>query len=110
MSIKNLESLKIAKATAEHDNLRVAIANVEHLLLVLKRMRDDPEGHHTNIASTDPAKILFGRWQAIVSDMYSITDALTEACKMSEGYRMAGFKFIFDTEDLSDMEIEGLIQ
>ena len=92
MSIKNIE------------NLEVAIAKVEHLLLVLKRMRDDPQGHHTNIPSTDPAKIEFGRWQAVVGDLQSLVDNLNEELKLR------GVKFIFDTEDLSDMEVEGLIQ
>ena len=52
------------------ENLEVAIARAEHLLLVLKRMKDDPQGHHTNIPSTDPEKILFGRWQAVVGDFH----------------------------------------
>jgi hypothetical protein len=92
MSIKNIE------------NLEVAIASVEHLLLVLKRMKDDPQGHHTNIPSTDPEKILFGRWQAVVGDLQSLVDNLNEELKLR------GVKFIFDTEDLSDMEVEGMIQ
>ena len=92
MSIKNIE------------NLEVAIASVELLLLVLKRMKDDPQGHHTNIPSTDPEKILFGRWQAVVGDLQSLVDNLNEELKLR------GVKFIFDTEDLSDMEVEGLIQ
>jgi hypothetical protein len=85
MSIKNIE------------NLEVAIANVEHLLLVLKRMRDDPQGHHTNIPSTDPEKILFGRWQAVVGDLYSLVDELSEA-------HPKGMKLIFDTDEFADAE------
>ena len=103
MSIKNPESLKIAKATAEHDNLRVAIANAEHLLLVLKLMKDDPQGDHTSIPSTDPKVILFRRWQIVVSDMYSLNEALSEA-------HPNGLKFLFDTEDFADAEVEGTIQ
>jgi hypothetical protein len=92
MSIKSIE------------NLEVAIKKAEHLLLVLKRMKDDPQGHHTNIPSTDPEKILFGRWQAVVGDLQSLVDNLNEELKLR------GVKFIFDTEDLSDMEVEGMIQ
>jgi hypothetical protein len=103
MSIKNPESLKIAKATAEHDDLRVAIAAAEHILLVLKLMRDDPQGDHTSIPSTDPAEILRRRWQIVVSDMYPLCGALTEA-------HPQGLKFIFDTEDFADAEVEGALQ
>jgi len=84
-------------------NLEIAIKRAEHLLLVLKRMKDDPQGHHTNIPSTDPEKILFGRWQAVVGDLYSIVDGLNEALPK-------GTKLIFDTEEFADMEVEGLIQ
>ena len=94
MSIKSIEKLE------------VAIKRAEHLLLVLKRMKDDPQGHHTNIPSTDPEKILFGRWHAVVGDFQSLVDVLNEELEL-EG---KGINFIFDTNDLSDMEAEGPIQ
>jgi hypothetical protein len=85
-------------------NLEVAIKRAEHLLLVLKRMKDDPQGHHTNIPSTDPEKILFGRWQAVVGDLQSLVDALNKELERE------GAKLIFDTEEFADVEVEGLIQ
>ncbi len=88
------------------ENMKYAIAKVEHLLLVLKRMKDDPQGHHTSIPSTDPAKILHGRWQAVVGDFQSLVDALNEELELER----KGVKLIFDTEELADMEVEGLIQ
>jgi len=87
-------------------NLEIAIKRAEHLLLVLKRMKDDPQGHHTNIPSTDPEKILFGRWQAVVGDFQSLVDVLNKELEL-EG---TGIKFIFDTEEFADIEVEGLIQ
>jgi len=86
------------------ENMEYAIKKVEHLLLVLKLMKDDPQGDHTSIPSTDPAKILHGRWQAVVGDFQSLVDALNEEL---EG---KGWKLIFDTEEFFDMEVEGLIQ
>jgi len=85
-------------------NLEVAIKKAEHLLLVLKRMKDDPQGHHTNIPSTDPEKILFGRWQAVVGDFQSLVDALNKELERE------GAKLNFDTEEFADVEVEGLIQ
>jgi hypothetical protein len=90
--------------TMSEESKELAIAKAEHLLLVLKLMRDDPQGHHTSIPSTDPEKILFGRWQAVVGDLQELVDYLNEELKLR------GVKFIFDTEDLSDMEVEGMIQ
>ena len=94
MSIKSIEKLE------------VAIKRAEHLLLVLKRMKDDPQGHHTSIPSTDPAKILHGRWQIVVGDLQSLVDALNEELELER----KGVKLIFDTEEFADMEVEGLIQ
>ena len=84
-------------------SIESAIMQAEHILLVLKLMKDDPQGDHTSIPSTDPKVILFRRWQVVVSDMYSLSEALTEA-------HPQGLKFLFDTEDFADAEVEGLIQ
>ena len=88
-------------------NLEIAIKRAEHLLLVLKRMKDDPQGHHTNIPCPQTRrKILFGRWQAVVGDFQSLVDVLNKELEL-EG---TGIKFIFDTEEFADIEVEGLIQ
>jgi len=86
------------------ENMEYAIKKAEHLLLVLKLMKDDPQGHHTSIPSTDPAKILHGRWQIVVGDFQSLVDALNEELEGKD------WKLIFDTEEFADMEVEGLIQ
>ena len=85
------------------EKLEVAIKRAEHLLLVLKLMKDDPQGHHTSIPSTDPEKILHGRWHVVVGDLHSIVDELNEALPK-------GTKLVFDTEEFADIEVEGLIQ
>jgi len=86
------------------ESIELAIAKAEHLLLVLKLMKDDPQGDHTSIPSTDPAKILHGRLQAVVGDLHSLVDAMNEELKLK------GAKLIFDTEEFADMEVDGLIQ
>jgi len=86
------------------ESKELAIRKAEHLLLVLKLMKDDPQGHHTSIPSTDPAKILHGRWQAVVGDLQELVDYLNEELKLK------GTKLIFDTEEFADMEVEGLIE
>ena len=79
-----------------------AIKVAEHLLLVLKRMKDDPEGDTGGLYAT-PEAALHARWQAVVGDLYSIVDGLNDALPK-------GTKLIFDTEEFADMEVEGLIQ
>ncbi len=88
------------------EKMQYAIKKVEHLLLVLKLMKDDPQGDHTSIPSTDPAKILHGRWQIVVGDFQSLIDALNEELELER----KGVKLIFDTEEFADIEVEGLIQ
>ncbi len=80
-----------------------AITVAEHMLRVLKRMKDDPQGDTGGLYAT-PEAALHTRWQAVVGDLQSLVDALNEEL---EG---KGWKLIFDTEDLSDMEVEGMIQ
>ena len=87
-------------------NMEYAIKKAEHLLLVLKLMKDDPQGHHTSIPSTDPAKILHGRWQAVVGDFQSLVDALNEELELER----KGVKLIFDTEEFADVEVKGMVQ
>jgi len=84
------------------DNMEVAIARVEHLLLVLKRMKDDPQGDTGGLYAT-PEEALFRRWQAVVGDFQSLVDVLNEELPK-------GFQFIFDTHSLEDMEVEDTIQ
>jgi len=84
------------------DNIEHAIDVAEHLIIVLKRMKDDPEGQ-TGGLYRNAEEALFRRWQAVVGDFYSLVDTLNEELPK-------GFKFIFDTNDLSDMEAEGPIQ
>jgi hypothetical protein len=91
MSIKSIEKLE------------VAIKRAEHLLLVLKRMKDDPQGSEGGSYAT-AEDALHVRWQAVVGDLQSLVDALNEEL---EG---KGWKLIFDTEEFFDMEVEGLIQ
>ena len=79
-----------------------AIKVAEHMLLVLKRMKDDPQGDTGGLYATAEAA-LHVRWQAVVGDLYSIVDGLNEALPK-------GTKLIFDTEEFADMEVEGLIQ
>ena len=75
------------------------------LLLVLKRMKDDPEGD-TGGSYATPEAALHARWQAVVGDLQSLVDALTEELELER----EGVKLIFDTEEFADMEVEGLIQ
>jgi len=87
------------------ENMEYAIAKVEHLLLVLKRMKDDPQGDTGGLYRT-AEEALHARWQAVISDLYSIVDALNEELELER----KGVKLIFDTEEFADMEVEGLIQ
>ena len=86
-------------------NMEYAIAKVEHLLLVLKRMKDDPQGDTGGLYAT-PEAALHARWQAVVGDLQSLVDALNEELELER----KGVKLIFDTEEFADMEVEGLIQ
>ncbi len=79
-----------------------AITVAEHMLLVLKRMKDDPQGSEGGLYAT-AEDALHVRWQAVVGDLHSIVDELNEALPK-------GPKLIFDTEEFADMEVEGLIQ
>jgi hypothetical protein len=79
-----------------------AIKVAEHMLLVLKRMKDDPQGDTGGLHVT-AEDALHVRWQAVVGDLYSIVDGLNEALPK-------GTKLIFDTEEFADMKVEGLIQ
>lgn len=87
------------------ENMEYAIAKVEHLLLVLKRMKDDPQGDTGGLHAT-PEAALHARWQAVVGDFQSLVDALNEELELER----KGVKLIFDTEEFADMEVEGLIQ
>ena len=80
-----------------------AIAKVEHLLLVLKRMKDDPQGD-TGGSYRTAEQALHVRWQAVVGDLQSLVDALNEEL---EG---KGWKLIFDTEEFADVEVKGMVQ
>jgi hypothetical protein len=84
-------------------SIKRAIKVAEHLLLVLKRMKDDPQGD-TGGSYRTAEQALHVRWQAVVGDLQSLVDALNEEL---EG---KGWKLIFDTEEFVDMEVEGLIQ
>ena len=84
------------------ENMEYAIAKVEHLLLVLKRMKDDPQGD-TGGSYATPEAALHARWQAVVGDIRSMVDNMNEILP-------PGTKFIFDTEEFADVEIEGMIQ
>jgi hypothetical protein len=79
-----------------------AITVAEHMLRVLKRMKDDPQGD-TGGSYATAEDALHVRWQAVVGDLYSIVDGLNKALPK-------GTKLIFDTEEFADMEVEGLIQ
>jgi hypothetical protein len=79
-----------------------AIKVAEHMLLVLKRMKDDPQGD-TGGSYATPEAALHARWQAVVGDLYSIVDGLNDALPK-------GTKLIFDTEEFADMEVEGMVQ
>jgi hypothetical protein len=80
-----------------------AITVAEQMVKVLKMMQNDPQGDHTSIPSTDPEKILFGRWQVVVGDLHLIVDELNEALPK-------GTKLIFDTEEFADVEVKGVVQ
>jgi hypothetical protein len=84
-------------------SIKRAITVAEHMLLVLKRMKDDPQGD-TGGSYRTAEQALHVRWQAVVGDFQSLVGALNEEL---EG---KGWKLIFDTEELIDMEVEGLIQ
>ena len=86
------------------ENIEYAIAKVEHLLLVLKRMKDDPQGDTGGSYATAEAA-LHVRWQAVVGDLQSLVDALNEELEERKGW-----KLIFDTEEFADMEVKGMIQ
>lgn len=85
------------------ESKRLAIRRAEHLLLVLKRMKDDPQGDTGGLYAT-PEAALHARWQAVVGDLQELVDHLNEELKLE------GAKLIFDTEEFADMEVEGLIQ
>ena len=87
------------------ENKRLAIARAEHLLLVLKRMKDDPQGDTGGLYAT-PEAALHARWQAVVGDLQGLVDGLNEELELER----KGFRLIFDTEELIDMEVEGMIQ
>ena len=84
-------------------SIKRAITVAEHMLIVLKRMKDDPQGD-TGGSYRTPEQALHVRWQAVVGDFQSLVDALN---KELEG---KGWKLIFDTEELIDMEVGGMIQ
>lgn len=85
------------------ESKRLAIAKAEHLLLVLKRMKDDPQGDTGGLYRT-AEEALHTRWQAVVGDLQELVDYLNEE------FKLKGAKLIFDTEEFADMEVEGLIQ
>jgi len=87
------------------ENLEHAIAVAEHLLLVLKRMKDDPQGDTGGLYRT-AEEALHVRWQAVVGDFQSLVDALNEELELER----KGVKLIFDTEEFADMEVEDTIQ
>ncbi len=86
-------------------SIKRAITVTEHLLMVLKRMKDDPQGD-TGGSYATPEAALHARWQAVVGDFQSLVDALNEELELERN----GLKLIFDTEEFADVEVEGLIQ
>lgn len=86
-------------------SIKRAITVAEHMLLVLKRMKDDPQGD-TGGSYRTAEQALHARWQAVVGDFQSLVDALNEELELER----KGVKLIFDTEEFADMEVEGLIQ
>ena len=82
-----------------------AITVAEHMLRVLKRMKDDPQGD-TGGSYATAEDALHVRWQAVVGDFQSLVDALNKELELERN----GLKLIFDTEEFADMEVEGLIQ
>ncbi|MFZ3330285.1 MAG: hypothetical protein WA197_06610 [Candidatus Acidiferrales bacterium] len=88
----------MSKESIEH-----AITVAEHMLLVLKRMKDDPQGDTGGLYKT-AEEALHARWQAVISDLHSLVDAMNEELKLK------GAKLIFDTEEFADMEVGGTIQ
>jgi len=82
-----------------------AITVAEHMLRVLKRMKDDPQGD-TGGSYATAEDALHVRWQAVVGDFQSLVDALNKELELER----KGVKLIFDTEEFADMEVEGLIQ
>jgi hypothetical protein len=79
-----------------------SIKVAEHKLLVLKRMKDDPQGD-TGGSYATAEDALHVRWQAVVGDLHSIVDGLNEALPK-------GTKLIFDTEEFADVEVKGMVQ
>jgi hypothetical protein len=88
----------MSKESIEH-----AITVAEHMLLVLKRMKDDPQGDTGGLYKT-AEEALHARWQAVISDLHSLVDAMNEELKLK------GAKLIFDTEEFAHMEVGGTIQ
>ena len=86
-------------------SIKRAITVAEHMLRVLKRMKDDPQGD-TGGSYATAEDALHVRWQAVVGDFQSLVDALNEELELER----KGVKLIFDTEEFADMEVEGLIQ
>lgn len=84
-------------------SIQRAITVAEHMLRVLKRMKDDPQGDTGGTYAT-PEAALHVRWQAVVGDFQSLVAALNEELEGKD------WKLIFDTEEFADMEVEGLIQ
>jgi hypothetical protein len=86
-------------------SIELAIKVAEHMLRVLKRMKDDPQGD-TGGSYATAEDALHVRWQAVVGDFQSLVDALNKELELER----KGLKLIFDTEEFADMEVEGLIQ
>jgi len=97
--------MKGEKGIMNIGNMEYAIAKAEHLLLVLKRMKDDPQGD-TGGSYATPEAALHARWQAVVSDFQSLVDALNEELELER----KGVKLIFDTEEFADVEVKGMAQ
>ncbi|MGA8149362.1 MAG: hypothetical protein WB952_00175 [Terriglobales bacterium] len=86
-------------------SIKRAITVTEHMLRVLKRMKDDPQGD-TGGSYATPEAALHARWQAVVGDFQSLVDALNEELELER----KGLKLIFDTEEFADVEVEGMVQ
>jgi hypothetical protein len=98
---KAVSEEKVVSEKFTYTNLDHAIDVAEHLIIVLKRMRDDPEGNTGGaypLGARGVEAALKARWHAVLSDLYSLVDTLNELPKP--------LKYLFDTVEWADVEDE----
>jgi hypothetical protein len=88
------------------ESIELAVAKAEHMLQVLKRMKDDPQGDTGGLYRT-AEEALLRRVQAVVGDLQELVESLNE-------HLPPALRFDMEITDLADkfrnMEVEDTIQ